>query len=716
MKKVFSLLLVAIIVAAVFSLACVSVAASDSDVYVSMNEACDLKVKVDENGYIPTFDAEKKLVVGVKLGATVNDDLFKATTEGYTVTYTNTSGENIGTGTVVNVLNSDKEVVASYPVVAYGDLNGDAVIDVLDVTLCERFSNDNLSSDYGEATFEAARLVNESLVDVNDYSALVNIALGDSTSDKGRKIPIELCEISNPANVTYSGNAFTPDVNVTKDGVSVSSDNYELSYSNNINAGTATVKITGINDYVGSVTKTFTIDKATLDNTINFQSVNYDYTANEVTPAVTMADEVKPFVTFKYNGSETVPSASGIYALSAEIAESDNYTFASETRDLGFVVIAPANTSNYAIKVNNTDKSITVAIKNANASKSTLAGEFEKWLNSAYTLTVGGVDNPSTVASALPNRSFEVYSGQATNLVKTGNDAVLGCYLPEDDVLWNNNAANNTTNVSVTDGDKSLSFNVIFEQDSDTIDTLKTNFFKSQSNSGRAQRTDETRKVANFAKVINGYPAVRVAVRDTSATCYDALKSTGLKEMLVGYDDAVSIQASRTTDFTGKSIESLFEDSGKRLSTYSGIDLRYCIPVIRSVLTGIGITNVPSTTVSFALYKMTNCMDQTGYCKYRCVGDTSGIRYNFVIFIEFRDFDSTYEDARRTLTVGKNVTCQCPSGNYTFMAGNEPIIATAAAGYTLKLTTSSGVDIPIGENGYFLMPYEDATITAVPIS
>ena len=50
------------------------------------------------------------------------------------------------------------------------------------------------------------------------------------------------------------------------------------------------------------------------------------------------------------------------------------------------------------------------------------------------------------------------------------------------------------------------------------------------------------------------------------------------------------------------------------------------------------------------------------------------------------------------------------------MAGNEPIIATAAAGYTLKLTTSSGVDIPIGENGYFLMPYEDATITAVPIS
>lgn len=62
---------------------------------------------------------------------------------------------------------------------------------------------------------------------------------------------------------TYDGNAKTPAVTV-RDGrktLRVNSD-YTLSYKNNVNAGTASVVITGKGDYEGSITKEFTINKA----------------------------------------------------------------------------------------------------------------------------------------------------------------------------------------------------------------------------------------------------------------------------------------------------------------------------------------------------------------------------------------------------------------------------------------------------------------------
>ena len=65
------------------------------------------------------------------------------------------------------------------------------------------------------------------------------------------------------ANVTYTGSALKPNV-VVKDGdyTLVKGTDYTVSYSNNKNAGTGRVTITGIGNYTGTVTKTFTINKA----------------------------------------------------------------------------------------------------------------------------------------------------------------------------------------------------------------------------------------------------------------------------------------------------------------------------------------------------------------------------------------------------------------------------------------------------------------------
>ena len=61
----------------------------------------------------------------------------------------------------------------------------------------------------------------------------------------------------------YSGQALRPNVTVVQDGKSlVNGVDYNVSYNNNKNVGTATVTITGIGTYAGTVSKTFTINPA----------------------------------------------------------------------------------------------------------------------------------------------------------------------------------------------------------------------------------------------------------------------------------------------------------------------------------------------------------------------------------------------------------------------------------------------------------------------
>lgn len=65
---------------------------------------------------------------------------------------------------------------------------------------------------------------------------------------------------------TYTGSEHKPKVTLTIDGETVSPDNYTVEYENNINAGTATVKVEGKGNYTGSLKTTFVIAKAASPN------------------------------------------------------------------------------------------------------------------------------------------------------------------------------------------------------------------------------------------------------------------------------------------------------------------------------------------------------------------------------------------------------------------------------------------------------------------
>lgn len=66
----------------------------------------------------------------------------------------------------------------------------------------------------------------------------------------------------------YTGNVLEPSVTIADGDLALEQGkDYSVTYSNNINAGTAMITITGMGDYTGSATENFTIDKA--DQVVN---------------------------------------------------------------------------------------------------------------------------------------------------------------------------------------------------------------------------------------------------------------------------------------------------------------------------------------------------------------------------------------------------------------------------------------------------------------
>ena len=101
------------------------------------------------------------------------------------------------------------------------------------------------------------------------------------------------CDVASIPTQVYTGSAIKPDVTV-KDGetpLNLDTD-YEVAYSNNVNAGTATVTITGKGDYSGETAATFTIVQKSMTNDgITIAAIaDQTYTGSAIEPAVTVKD------------------------------------------------------------------------------------------------------------------------------------------------------------------------------------------------------------------------------------------------------------------------------------------------------------------------------------------------------------------------------------------------------------------------------------------
>ncbi len=133
-----------------------------------------------------------------------------------------------------------------------------------------------------------------------------------------------------PSTFVYDGKAKEPTTVVTVGGKDLTKDTeYTVEYTDNVNVGTATVKITGTGNYTGTVTKTFTITNASLNVTALGYEGTYDGAAHEISVNVTGVTGAKVTYATSENGSysDTKPTFidAGTYTVYYKVSK-DNYS------------------------------------------------------------------------------------------------------------------------------------------------------------------------------------------------------------------------------------------------------------------------------------------------------------------------------------------------------------------------------------------------------
>lgn len=89
----------------------------------------------------------------------------------------------------------------------------------------------------------------------------------------------------------YTGNAITPGVVVeTGSSTLTLGTDYTVSYSNNVNAGTATITVTGTGKYSGTQTANFIIEAKSIQSCDTTEVTDRTYTGDAYTPDITVSD------------------------------------------------------------------------------------------------------------------------------------------------------------------------------------------------------------------------------------------------------------------------------------------------------------------------------------------------------------------------------------------------------------------------------------------
>ncbi|MBQ6698141.1 MAG: S-layer homology domain-containing protein [Oscillospiraceae bacterium] len=137
--------------------------------------------------------------------------------------------------------------------------------------------------------------------------------------------------LDNNANLVYTGNTITPDVaSVTLDGTTLIKDtDYTVSYSDNTNAGQATVTVTGKGNYKDTANANFTIEKATPVVTAPTAKAGLAYTgqAQELVNAGSTTGGTMQYSLDNATYSANIPTATnaGTYTVYYKVAGGNNY-------------------------------------------------------------------------------------------------------------------------------------------------------------------------------------------------------------------------------------------------------------------------------------------------------------------------------------------------------------------------------------------------------
>ena len=141
--------------------------------------------------------------------------------------------------------------------------------------------------------------------------------------------------VANVSSQTYTGNGISPLPTITYNNKTLKKDtDYTLSYSNNINAGTATITITGKGNFTGTTSKTFSISARAMSDTSVANISSQTYTGNVISPLPTITYNNK---TLKKDTDYTLSYSDNINVGTATITITGKGNFTGTT-SLTFII------------------------------------------------------------------------------------------------------------------------------------------------------------------------------------------------------------------------------------------------------------------------------------------------------------------------------------------------------------------------------------------
>ena len=175
-------------------------------------------------------------------------------------------------------------------------------------------------------------------------------------------LPIDGATVTVSGTHTYNGSAITPEVTVTLGEKTLTKDtDYTVSYSDNVNAGTATVTITGKGDYTGKASATFTIAKATPAVTTKpaaVENLEYTGTAQALVTEGTASGGTMQYKVDDGEWSTELPKATnaGTYTVYYKVIGNENYKDVDPVSFTVTIVDKTDPTGEIKIKENGWDK------------------------------------------------------------------------------------------------------------------------------------------------------------------------------------------------------------------------------------------------------------------------------------------------------------------------------------------------------------------------
>ena len=203
---------------------------------------------------------------------------------------------------------------------------------------------------------------------------------------------------------TYNGSARTPTPTVKLNGTTLTKGtDYTVSYSDNINAGTATVTITGIDNYSGTATKTFTINKASMSSaTITLGYTSKTYTGSALKPSVTVklgsTKISSSYYTLSYSSNTNAGTAYVKITGKTNLSGSVTKSFTIKKRSLsGNYGSATLSTTTYTYNGSTRKPSVTVYYNGSKVSSSYYTVTYASGRKNAgvYKVTIKGKTNYS---------------------------------------------------------------------------------------------------------------------------------------------------------------------------------------------------------------------------------------------------------------------------------------------------------------------------------